>query len=127
MDALTRSGCNALHHACSLRTSDKKIKLDLIKFLIDEHEMDVNEHGKWGGGGDGALTPLMYALGTQSFFEDDFEILNYLLNRGADINAQLYFNNSGKKYIVKSSILTWAIDVSIPYYVIEWLRQNRAV
>ena len=65
LDDLTRYG-NALHYACGYRTYDKFKKLELIKFLIEEQNMNINQHGTWHEGKDGAFTPIMRALETQN-------------------------------------------------------------
>lgn len=119
-------GLNALQCACDWRTSDKESKLNLIRFLIEEQKLNVNQHSKWYDGRDGSTTAFMSAIRTQNFFEDDFEILEYLLHMGGDFNSQTYSIIEGKKRVHHKSVLSWAKDVNVPYYVIEWMVEHGA-
>jgi ankyrin repeat protein len=123
LNEFTPNGGNALHHACAYIPSP--CAFELIKYLIEEQQMNVNLNGH-SNAGEGGLTPLMYAIGSQKGLEDNFEILDYLLEKGADFNSQLYFISDGKKYITSNSVLTWAKRTKQPWFVIDWMIQNGA-
>lgn len=71
-------------------------------------------------------TAFGFALNAQRNYEDDFSILEYLIEKCADINAPCIINKlpSNKQYIGYSSILAWAIDTKLPSYIIEWLQEQ---
>ncbi len=124
----TPEGTNALHEACnaSYRTfyDDKSKKFDLIKFLVEEQKLDVNQHSNWTNGTAGGFTPFMLAVGAHS--GEDFQILEYFLDKGADMNTKVYYVlHGGRIYTVYHSVLDWAITTKQPYYVIEWLQEKR--
>lgn len=59
LDEFAPDGGNALHYACLYRTYDKFSKLKMLRFLIEEENMNINKHSRWADGKDGAMTPLM--------------------------------------------------------------------
>lgn len=121
LDESSSNGGNALHRACG------GFDFDLIKFLIEEQKMNVNEPSKWFGGNTGAPNAFMYAVGSQKYLEDDFEILNYLVSRGADLNAKVFYDHGNGNINIKYSVLTYAKKVQkVPPYIIEWLIENGA-
>lgn len=115
-------GRNALHNAV-LKISYPGV-FEYIKFLIEDQNMNINEYTQSGGI---RCTPIMHALQQQNNLEDDFEILNYLIKMGANLNATMY---SGNRVLPKTnsmhSILAWARSQNVPRYVIEWMVQNGA-
>ena len=78
---ISKEGCNILHWAC-LRKREcdgvDRLQPDVVKYLIDQG-IDVNKPDKDG------WTPLFYAV---TLKEDTSEIVNLLLNAGADIEHQ---------------------------------------
>jgi ankyrin repeat protein len=127
LNEFSPAGCNALHHAVSNHNFYvRQEHLRLIKWLIEEQKMNINEYCLQGANRDpGGLSVLMMALGVQARHEDDFEILNYLLSKGADINAPACRNPYSGKYIFNST-LAWAQSVKLPRFVIDWLVQHGA-
>lgn len=109
-------GFNALHMACQYK------KLNVIKFLVEDLKMDVNTHARWTNGTDGGPTPFYFAIPV----DEDFEVAEYLLEKGADINAKQYIVANGKMHIYYNSVLSWAIATKFPYHVIEWLKEHGA-
>jgi len=119
------NGENALHGACCNTFSSNS--LNVIRFLVEELKMDVNQHAKWGDGKDGAHTPLMSAIGCQKQRTTDFTILDYLLSKGANINAKHYTDHYNGRSYPTGTILDWAkMYDHAPHYVIEWLIQHGA-
>jgi ankyrin repeat protein len=124
-------GCNALHCACQLKgVHIKKEQLEYIKFLVEEQEMDVNQTGLAAPGiaplGDcTSLTPFMYAIMSQYRLEDDFEILEYLLSKGANINMSVFNYLHDDSYIFTST-LSWAKAWNTPRYILQWMIQHGA-
>lgn len=119
LNEFTPDGLNALHNALSHAPD----RLDLIKFLIDEQKMNVNEFSKWHDGTSGAPTPFMCAIYSQRYLEENFELLNYLLKQGADFDVKIHHNGR----VVCRSVLEWAEQhTTTPRYVIAWLIENGA-
>ncbi len=118
LNEFSTSGMNALHYACHYISLPGRF--ELIKYLIENQKMDVNMP-MWNGKVSGGHTPIMFALCSQSPLEDDFEILNYLLKAGANLNYQMTLN--GRPWW---RILEWARDVKIHKYIIDWLIENGA-
>lgn len=117
LNEFTPQGCNALH--CAARRD-----LNLLKWLIDEQKMDVNAWSKWHDGVDGAPTVFMGAVENQRRLDENFEILEFLLSRGADINAKIHYGNRPPHC---GTILDWAKDFGrCPRYVLDWLIQHGA-
>ncbi len=71
-EAKTQEGVNLLDDAISCN------RLDIVKYLIEEKNFDINNHTRKSG-----FTPLMLAT---SF--SDFEIVDFLLQKGADVEAR---------------------------------------
>lgn len=117
LNEFTAQGANALHYACGFNSNNKLLKLNLIKYLIEENKMNVNECGKWDDGKTGAPTPFFWALRGQEVFEDDFEILNYLIEKGANLNVKI----EHKMMLICDSILSRAKSQKMPNYIIQWL------
>ena len=104
---------------------DKSKKLDLLRFLIEDQKMDVNQHGKWPNGTTGSFTPLMLAIASSNFEDDDFAVLEYLLEQGGDMNSRIfYILHDERKYVLHNSVLSWAIEKKVPYHVIHWLEKH---
>ncbi len=122
MNEFTPNGANALHHAAG-RNTDPNC-LNLVRWLIEEQKMDVNAWGKWHDRVDGALTPFMWAVSKQKALDENFELLEYLLKRGADINAKIHYGNNPPHC---GTVLNWAkIWAKCPKYVLNWLIQHGA-
>jgi ankyrin repeat protein len=121
LNEFSPDGKNALQSACCHLDN-----LNLIKFLVEEQGMNINENARWYDGRDGALTAFMLAVGSQKQREDDFTILEYLINKGANLNAQIFTKYDRGIYVMYSSVLSWAISTKQSYYVIEWLRDKGA-
>lgn len=114
-------GCNALHCPCNNLTNPNW--LNLLKFLLDEQKMNINEFSRWHDGKPGAPTPIMIAIQRQPSLEDDFTILDFLYSRGANINVKIYYD--GRPHC--GTVLEWARDwAKSPKYIIEWLIQHGA-
>lgn len=126
LNEFTPDGGNALHYACGFGSSYYKTQqLNLLKYLIEEKKMDVNVHSMWPRGGDGGPTAFMWAMRRQEFYEDDFDILNYLISKGADFKAKVFHFNGYHTFILSNSVLLWAKDeATVPLYVINWLIQK---
>lgn len=127
LNEFTPDGASVLHYACGLCSNDKLLKLNLLKFLIEENKMNVNQHGKFINQVSGqAGTPFMRSLHAQEFLEDDFELLEYLVEKGADFNAKMFTQIGTKINIIHNSVLSYAKSVKLPYYIIQWLIEKGA-
>lgn len=129
LDEITPRGCNALHYACYRHfQSNKEAKLRLIKFLIEEKNMDINAHCIWKNEHyeSWTSTPLMMAIESQHYFEDDFEILKYLLDKKADLNSQVFTKHGSRIHVQYGSVLSWAKALKFPRYITDWLIQQGA-
>jgi len=125
LNEFTPGGMNALQCVCG--KLDLPDAFNLIKFLIDIQGMDINEHSRWYNGADGAPTAFMIAVGMQNHLEDDFEILDSMIARGANVNTKIFHTVYGNKTsVIYDSVLPWARDTKVPHYVLEWLRENGA-
>lgn len=120
LDEFTPDGMNALHYAAGSCAPDR---MNLLEWLVDHQKMDANQFGLWAEGKPGSLTPLMHAIGIQRHFEEDFKGLEFLLTRGADINAKIYsLHPNGRRTHTSGTILSWAkAHNHIPRYVVNWL------
>lgn len=119
-------GRNALHYASqsiSIPADYFPEILPYIKFLLEEQKMDVNKNSNWGWDNEpGFWTPIMFALLQQKYLDDDFEILEYLIEKGANLNSKCYYNGR----VNVDSILFWAKGQGVPHYIIMWMIQNGA-
>jgi ankyrin repeat protein len=126
LNEFSPGGGNALHSAipsCFTAHEPKRQKnKDLVKWLIEENGMNINQHSRWYDGKDGSLTPFMIAIGRQEHSEDNFEILEFLLERGANINLTMHHNGRH----IHQSALDWANQQKIPKYIIEWMTKHGA-
>lgn len=121
------NGYNALHWACSGSAfGNVTSKLKMIRFLVEEVGMNINENHRWGGGMDGAPTAFMCAIESQPMLEENFTILEYLLKNGADLNAKVFHVYSNRVDVIYNSVLSWARGTNQPRYIIEWLIEKGA-
>lgn len=119
---------NVLHYVC-MTTYDKKLKMDLIKYLIEDQKININQYSIDKTGTTLMGTPFMYALNVQSYYEEEYEILDYLIENGADINAPAMISNYIKPsytHVGYKSTILWAIDIKLPQYIIEWMMMHGA-
>lgn len=121
-DEFTPDGNNALHYACSRLNPSS---FDLIKFLVETHNMDLNKNALSSTNGrPGATTPFMNAVYSQLGLEDNFEILDYLLDKGADLYAKFYIDHGSHISILFHSVREWAAHVKVKRYILEWLKEK---
>lgn len=118
---------SALHLACMQNGLSLQKKMELIQWLIEEQKMNVNEYAIFSSNQTtcSTLTAFGYAVGAQKCYEDNFTILEYLVDVGADINAPCMISQYSKprhQHVGYESIIKWAEDTrDIPSYVIDWL------
>lgn len=120
-------GKNALHYACHMNTQSnenlKTKKMELLRFLIEEQRMNVNIHSKNHDGTTGAFTPFMLAVASDYYEDEDFAVLEYLLDNGGDMNSQVFYVlHDGRRHVIYSSVLAMATASKLPHHVIQWLR-----
>jgi len=128
LNELSPDGCNALHYALQFnmyRPNAQSTRLNLVRFLIEEQKMDINREGATNSPEVSGLTPFMCAIGSQRQLEDDFEILDYLFRKGANINAPVFRYSHNNQYQYKTT-LDWAKSIHIPRYILEWMVQHGA-
>jgi len=120
-------GHNILHRVCFSSYSHDN-GLTLMKFLIEEKGMNINQNGIWSDGKNGASTPFAQAVLSQQLRKDNFEILEYLIGKGADFNAKVFHKPEEARnvYIIHNSILALAKNQQVPPYIIDWLIQRGA-
>lgn len=104
-------GLNALHCAVRDLRYPRGANFDLLKWLIDEQKMNVNALGP------SEFTPIAYAIAKQGESEN-FELLDFLVTRGANLNAKYYRG--------KTPLLTWAKQYGIHRYILDWLIEHGA-
>ena len=128
LNEFTPDGTNALHEICNVSWhafyGDDSKKINLIKFLVENQKMDVNQHSNWIDGTTGGFTPFMLAVGAHS--GEDFQILEYFLDKGADMNTKIFrILHDGRINVIYHSVLDWVVKNKRPYHVIEWLQQQQ--